>query len=95
MILLLCLPLTAAKIDSVQMTSSLTNEHGVVVISLKGQSAQYSVYCNVDQDTCRFPIKGRPYELMESDSKLYRCHNVQLDYGITEILGPYCLGSIE
>lgn len=84
-----------AKIDSVQLVSSLTNEHDVVVIFLKGTNGQYTIQCNRDQETCRFPAKGRPYDLMESDSQLYKCHNVELDYGTSETLGPYCLDSVE
>jgi hypothetical protein len=94
-VLLLLLP--PARIDHVQMISSLTNEHGVVVIFLKSSNTntQYTVSCNQDQGTCRFPTKDKIYELQESDNKLYKCHSVELQYGINEALGPYCLQSIE
>jgi hypothetical protein len=95
LIVLLLLP--SARIDYVQMVSSMTNEHGVVVIFLKSSNAntQYTISCNQDQETCRFPVKGKTYDLQESDSKLYKCHSVELQYGINETLGPYCLQSIE
>lgn len=99
-ILLLCVSLCgacyAASIDWVTMTSALKNEHDVVVVFLKGNNGTaYSLSCNGEQPTCKFPAKGYTYELRDSDSDLYKCQNVELGIVGKPALGPYCMVGVN
>lgn len=89
-----CAVAFAIEQDTVGLTEAVTNNKGVVILSLAGANGNYVVTCNDGESTCHIPSKNVYYQIRNSTSNLYSCENVELAKG-DKVFGLYCLREVH